>query len=182
MSSDAFASGVAAVATVPNRAGSSPETINLSALDALIGYNIHVIDLLIYQLFYERFTAHSMTPGIFSTLLAIKTNPGIRQGALADALMIQRSNMTILVNRLIRMGYVAKRGAKGDNRGVVLSLTGAGDKALRRVRGKMAAHERQLAAGLSTEERKACLALLQKLAKRLRAVPRRGGNGRATPK
>ena len=159
--------------------GRPAETIDLSPLEELVGFNIHILELLMYQLFYERFTKRSMTPGIFSTLLAIKANPGVRQGALADALMIQRSNMTILVNRLIRAGYVKRRSAKGDNRGVVLFLAEAGERALRQVNAEMAAHEQQLASGLTPQERETCLASLQKMARHLRPAPRRNGNGRA---
>jgi DNA-binding MarR family transcriptional regulator len=157
------------------------ETINLSALDALVGFNIHILDLLMYQLFYERFTTRSMTPGIFSTLLAIEANPGVRQGALADALMIQRSNMTILVNRLIRVGQVKRRSAKGDNRGVVLFLSEKGRRALRDVQSEMAAHERRLVAALTARERDALLRLLTKIARNLRSAPRHNGHDRATP-
>ena len=159
----------------------SAEPIDLSPLEALVGFNIHILDLLMYQLFYERFTKRSMTPGIFSTLLAIKANPGVRQGALADALMIQRSNMTILVNRLIRAGYVKRRSAKGDNRGVVLFLAEQGERALRQVHTEMSAHEQLLASGLTARERDVLLRLLQKMAGNLRVAPRRNGNGRATP-
>jgi DNA-binding MarR family transcriptional regulator len=157
------------------------EPIDLSPLDALVGFNIHILDLLMYQLFYERFTKRSMTPGIFSTLLAIEANPGVRQGALADALMIQRSNMTILVNRMIRAGHVKRRGAKGDNRGVVLSLTEKGRHALRDVQAEMAAHEQRLVTGLTARERDALLRLLKKMARNLRLAPRRNGHDRATP-
>ncbi len=160
---------------------SSRETIDLSGLEELVGFNIHIIDLLMYQRFYERFGKNAMTPGIFSTLFAIKANPGIRQGALADALMIQRSNMTMLINRLIRAGYVKRQGAKGDNRGVVLSLSEEGEKSLRQIRSKMSAHEKMLSAGLTERERDTCLALLQKMAAHLRATPRKNGSGRASP-
>jgi len=161
--------------------GKLAEPIDLSVLDELIGFNIHIIELLMYQLFYERFTSRSMTPGTFSALLAIKANPGVRQGALADALLIQRSNMTILINRLIRAGYVKRRSAKGDNRGVVLFLAALGERALRQVNAEMAAHEKVLTSGLTAKERTTCLALLKRMAQQLREVPRRNGNGRVTP-
>ncbi len=157
------------------------EPIDLSPLEALIGFNIHILDLLMYQLFYARFTKGSMTPGIFSTLLAIKANPGVRQGALADALMIQRSNMTILVNRSMRAGHVKRRGAKSDNRGVVLFLTEQGRHALRQVEAEMAAHEQCLVSRLTARERDSLLRLLKKMARNLRLSPRRNGNGRVTP-
>lgn len=163
-------------------AGKAGEPIDLAPLEELIGFNIHILELLMYQLFYERFTKRSMTPGIFSTLLAVRANPGVRQGALADALMIQRSNMTILINRLIRVGYVKRRTAKGDNRGVVLFLAEPGERALRQASAAMAAHEELLASGLTRKEREACRALLQKMARHLRPTPRRNGAGRVTPK
>lgn len=173
---------------LPNGAGrAKPQTskpvdaIDLSALEELIGFNIHILDLLMYQLFYERFPKRSITPGVFSTLRAIKANPGVRQGALADALLIQRSNMTILVNQLARKGYVKRRRSKGDNRGVVLSLAEPGERALRQVQAEMAAHERLLRSGLTAKEQRTLIALLRKSARHLRATPRRNGNGAVKP-
>jgi DNA-binding MarR family transcriptional regulator len=180
MASD-LSSGLSGRERMAGSAKSLTEPVDLAALEELMGFNVHIIDLLMYQLFYERFGKRSMTPGIFSTLLAIKANPGVRQGALADALMIQRSNMTMLVNRLIRTGYVKRRGAKGDNRGIVLSLSDEGEQVLRQIRGKMTAHEKMLGSGLTQKERKTCLMLLQKIARHLRASPPPNGDGRVTP-
>jgi len=157
------------------------ESVDLASLEELIGFNIHILDLLMYQLFYERFPKRAITPGVFSTLLAIKANPGVRQGALADALLIQRSNMTILVNQLARKGYVKRRRSKGDNRGVVLSLAEPGERALRQVQAEMAAHERLLRSGLTAKEQRTLIALLRKSARHLRATPRRNGNGAVKP-
>lgn len=177
--SEEFTTGLASRSKTARPRKSLDHAVGLSALEALVGFNIHVIDLLMYQRFYERFDKAGMTPGIFSTLLAIKSNPGIRQGALADALMVQRSNMTMLVNRLIRAGHVSREGATGDNRGVILSITEEGERVLRQARSRIAAHERMLTVGLTARERQICLALLQKMATSLRAAPRRNGNGRA---
>jgi DNA-binding MarR family transcriptional regulator len=142
--------------------------IDLSRLEAMVGYNVHILDLFMYQLFFARFAVQGMTPGVFSTLLAIKDNPGARHGALADALMIQRPNMTTLVNRLVRQGYVKRRGASDDQRSVVLSLAPKGERALGEVLAEMPAHEDNLAAGLDARERRSLLALLRKLAKSAR--------------
>jgi DNA-binding MarR family transcriptional regulator len=140
------------------------EAIDLSRLEKMVGYNIHILDLLLYQLFFARFAATGMTPGVFSTLLAIKDNPGARHGALADALMIQRPNMTKLVNTLVRQGYVRRRGASDDQRSVMLSLSPAGERALDTVLAEIPAHEANLTAGLGARERRTLLALLRKLA------------------
>jgi DNA-binding MarR family transcriptional regulator len=146
------------------------DAIDLSRLEAMVGYNIHILDLLLYQLFFARFAATGMTPGVFSTLLAIRDNPGARHGALADALMIQRSNMTTLVNRLVRQGYVRRRGASDDQRSVTLSLAPKGERALEAVLAEMPAHEERLSGGLAGRERTLLLALLRKLAKGARSL------------
>lgn len=160
------------------------DAIDLGPLEALIGFQIHLLDLLMYQIYYERFGKAAMTPGMFSTLRTIKANPGVRQGALADALLIQRPNMTLLVNRLIRAGYVRRRAAPGDNRGVELFLRAEGERALSDVAAKLAAHEQSLtAAALTKAEREHLAALLAKVVRHLRTAPRvNGAANRTKPK
>ncbi|HEX4192161.1 MAG TPA: MarR family winged helix-turn-helix transcriptional regulator [Stellaceae bacterium] len=160
------------------RARAGGDAIDLGPLEALIGFQIHLLDLLMYQIYYERFGKAAMTPGMFSTLCTIKANPGVRQGALADALLIQRPNMTLLVNRLIRASYVRRRAARGDNRGVELFLRAEGERALSDVAVKLAAHEQSLTAALTKAERERLAALLAKIVRHLRAAPR--SNGSAT--
>lgn len=139
--------------------------LDLSPLDELVGFNIHILDLLMYQRFYASF---DFTPGTFSALLAIKLNPGIRHGALADALMIQRPNMTKLINRLERAGYVRRRAAKDDQRSVMLRLSDKGAQAVEEMRAAIAAHEDRLTASLTPRERKTLRLLLRKMIVRLR--------------
>lgn len=160
-------------------ARSKGDAIDLGPLEALIGFQIHLLDLLMYQAYYERLGKTPMTPGMFSTLCAIRANPGVRQGALADALLIQRPNMTQLVNRLIRAGHVSRRAARGDNRGVELFLRAEGERALSDVAAKLAAHERSLTATLTKTERENLAALLGKVVRGLRATAR---NSAAKPR
>jgi DNA-binding MarR family transcriptional regulator len=152
------------------------DRVDLGPLEKLIGFQIHLLDLLMYQMYYERLGKAAMTPGMFSTLCTIKANPGLRQGVLADALLIQRPNMTLLVNRLIRAGYVRRRAARGDNRGVELFLRAEGERALSDVAAKLAAHERSLTAALTKAEREKLAALLGKIVRQLRATPHADGN------
>lgn len=157
---------------------SNGDVLDLAPLETLIGFQIHMLDLLMYQKYYERFGRTAMTPGMFATICVIKANPGLRQGALADALMVQRPNMTLLVNRLIRAGYVRRRAARGDNRGIELFLRAEGERALDDVAAKLSAHEHGLIAVLRKAERERLGALLAKILRRLRATPR--ANGSAT--
>ncbi len=160
------------------RAGRA-EALDFAPLERLIGFQLHMLDLLMYQRYYERFGKASMTPGMFATLTAIKAHPGARQGALADALLIQRPNMTLLVARLIRAGYVQRRAARADNRGIELYVTAEGDRALRAVATRLAAHERNLTATLTDAERGRLAALLAKMVRHLRDKPPLNGTGGA---
>jgi DNA-binding MarR family transcriptional regulator len=164
---------------IPQKSG---DIVDLGPLEALIGFQIHLLDLLMYQMYYERLGKAAMTPGMFSTLCTIKANPGMRQGALADALLIQRPNMTLLVNRLIRAGYVRRRAARGDNRGVELFMRAEGERALSDVAAKLAAHEQSLTAALTKAERERLAALLGKIVRRLRATPRANGGAFSKPR
>ncbi|HKT19230.1 MAG TPA: MarR family winged helix-turn-helix transcriptional regulator [Stellaceae bacterium] len=157
------------------------ETFDLGPLQALIGFKIHMLDLLIYQLYYERLDKATMTPGMFSTLSVVKANPGVRQGALADALLIQRPNMTLLVNRLARAGYIDRRAARGDNRGIELFVRAEGEKALQRLAAKLAAHEHALTEALTEAERARLGSYLARMMRALSARPRRNGRAAAKP-
>jgi DNA-binding MarR family transcriptional regulator len=147
------------------------EAVDLSLLEGLVGFNIHILDLQIYQLFFERFADGAMTPGILSTLLAIKQNPGVRHGALADALMIQRPNMTKLINGLERDALVRREPSRDDKRSVVLNLTSAGEAAVETGLREMMAHEAAAIAPLSPGEQRLLRSLLQKLSGGLRRRP-----------
>lgn len=143
--------------------------LELGPLNELVGFHVHLVDVRLYQIFYERLAGRALTPGVFSTLLAIRENPGVRHGALADALMIQRPNMTTLINRLQRDGYVSRRPSADDKRWVVLFLTSKGERAVAQTLAAMAANDRAITSELSSAERRTLLALLRKLAQGLRA-------------
>ena len=139
------------------------EPLDLSPLRAMVGFNIHMLDLLQYQVFYQEFGGDTFTPGVFSTLAAIRQNPGIRHGALADALLIQRPNLTTLINKLEREGYVCRKPSRDDKRWVVLYITDKGSRAVDKMLERMQSHDRLVTGGLSAAERRTLLALLDKL-------------------
>jgi DNA-binding MarR family transcriptional regulator len=136
--------------------------IDLSTLQQMVGFHVHMFDVLQYQKFYDRFARGLFTPAIFSTLTVIRKNPGIRHGALADALRIRRPNMTAMLNALRRAGYVSRRPSAVDKRSIALNLTERGERALAEMSQAMFALDRGMTAGLSAPERKTLLALLRK--------------------
>ena len=136
--------------------------IDLSILRQMVGFHVHMFDLAQYQKFYARFRGGSFTPAVFSTLAAIGQNRGIRHGALANALRIQRPNLTAMLNELERAGYVSRRSSSTDKRSVALHLTDRGERALAKMLKSMLAFDREMTAGLSAAERKNLRALLVK--------------------
>ncbi|HTP83614.1 MAG TPA: MarR family transcriptional regulator [Alphaproteobacteria bacterium] len=136
--------------------------VDLSVLQQTVGFHVHMFDVAQYQKFYERFGERAFTPAIISTMAVIRQNPGIRHGALADALMIQRPNMTSLLNELEREGYVSRRPSPSDKRSVALYLTDRGERAVARMLESILTLDRAMTSGLTAPERKALLALLQK--------------------
>jgi DNA-binding MarR family transcriptional regulator len=139
------------------------QEVDLAPLQRMVGFNIHILDLQLYQLFYQRYAALTSTPGVFSTLLAIRQNPGIRHGALADALMIQRPNLTKLINRLESEGLVRRLASRDDKRHVVLHLSERGERRVAELLAPMREHDEAATAGLSAAERETFLDLLQRL-------------------
>src|SRR5262245_42086113 len=76
---------------------------NEANLDLSIHYNIvafmlRVTQVRLFQLYYkrDRMARHRLSTGGFTALLAIRQNPGIRRGTLADVMATQRPNMTKL--------------------------------------------------------------------------------------
>jgi DNA-binding MarR family transcriptional regulator len=155
-------SKTATLRAAPMDAPADGAAVDLSVLQQMVGFHVHMFDLAMYQSFYERFAERAFTPAIFSTLAVIVQNPGIRHGALADALRIQRPNLTSLINTLQRIGYVSRRPSAGDKRSVALYLTDRGERAVTKMRVTMLAFDREATANLSAQERRSLLGLLQK--------------------
>lgn len=148
---------------VPVAAAEAPAVeADLSLIEQQIGFHVHMFDVAQYQRFYAKFADRGFTPAVFSTMAVLRQNPGVRHGALADALLIQRPNLTALLNDLARQGYVSRRPSPTDKRSVALYLTERGERALARMLDAMTALDREMTAALSAPERRILLELLQK--------------------
>lgn len=147
------------------------EQIDFNGLSAIVGFVVHLANLLLYRDFYERFAGNTggLSLGAISVMAVIDANPGIRQGAAAEALLIKRSNMTKLVNRLERKGLVHRRTSGRDRRTVGLHLTAAGRRRLGPLLPAIAAHDEIATRPLSPRERRMLVELLAKLVDAKRA-------------
>lgn len=129
----------------------------------MVGFMIRVVQVQIFRQYYEEFRFATTTTGELSLLLALSLNPGIRQGALGDAMRIKRSNMTKIVQSLHAAGYIRRESNGDDRRSVALYLTAKGISAVERLQQEALDHDARATAALSANERKELLRLLGKL-------------------
>jgi len=101
------------------------------------GQNRFVLDLLhrAGQLAGEQFAHCVGKSGITSrqyvVLAAIAQNEGLNQIAIVNATGVDRSTVTEMVGRLVKMGWLRRRRTRKDTRAYAVTLTTEGRKALK---------------------------------------------------
>ena len=96
--------------------------------------------------FSETVTAsEGVTSQQYQALLALKAHPGgaMTVGTLAEQMLLQRHGAVQMIDRLVAGGWAERRPSPTDGRSVLVSLTPAGSKVLRRL---VAAHSAELLA------------------------------------
>lgn len=148
------------------RSGAGNGDIRLGVLADFIGFHL----LLAQNASFRAFARHSgqpdLKPGRFGALMVIHNNPGITQVALGRAISRDKSTITPLVQEFHRRGFIRRSPSRVDRRSVTLTLTHAGEAALRELLAHARAHDRQLDA-IVGKRKAALLALLRKIADEL---------------
>jgi DNA-binding MarR family transcriptional regulator len=105
----------------------------------------------------------ALTPGQFSQLAAIEANPGINQRRLAALFGLDKSTLSPAMEALAARVLVLRARAAADGRAWALSLTPQGRQLLARMRAKIEAQERMIAAALAPAERRRLVAALRRI-------------------
>ena len=84
------------------------DKVSLGLLGNATGYLLRRAQLAVFEDFGRRFVALDLTPAQFSTLLAIRENPGRRQSDIAAALGVQRPNFVALMDHFERRGLATR--------------------------------------------------------------------------
>ena len=79
---------------------------------------------------------HSLPLSSYEVLMVLADSPGgrARMGELADQLLLSRSGLTRLVDRLVRKGWVARKPCEDDARGLYAEITRSGRAKLKKAR------------------------------------------------
>ena len=84
----------------------------------------------------ELVRAHGLPLSSYEVLLFLADAPGgrLRMSELADGVLLSRSGLTRLVDRLVPVGYVVRNACSDDGRGSYAELTPAGLSAVEAAR------------------------------------------------
>lgn len=135
-------------------------TVDIGPLRDSLGFLLRMAQL---QTFEHYFTEGSfaLKLGEFSVLTLILHNPGIRQGVLAQRLMIKRAHMTKLIRTMEKSGYVERTIPDEDRRSVTLRLTPEGREATERHWLRFLSYDQAPKSQLSPRQEQQLISLLQ---------------------
>ncbi|MHA1536454.1 MAG: MarR family winged helix-turn-helix transcriptional regulator [Alphaproteobacteria bacterium] len=129
----------------------------------LLGYQLRKAQVAAYQNFAEVLESQDISPGQVGVLLLVRANPGVNQTRVGNALGIDRSTLVAVIDRLEERQLIARTPSPKDRRSHALMLTSAGESYLKTMLPRLREHERQIAAGLSGDERRALISMLAKV-------------------
>ncbi|MCW5772510.1 MAG: MarR family transcriptional regulator [Rhodospirillaceae bacterium] len=124
----------------------------LGPLPAYVGYALRRAQSASFRHLERSAAELALTPGQFSQLSAIEASPGINQGRLAALFALDKSTLSPAIDALAKRGLVRRERDAEDGRAWALSLTAAGRQLLARMRAKVEAQERIIAAALAPGE------------------------------
>jgi DNA-binding MarR family transcriptional regulator len=111
---------------------------------------------------FRRAVLHDLELVQVDALDVLVSRPEWRMGELAEALRIDRSTATRVVDRLERDGYAARHGVAGDGRGVVVVATASGAETQRDSLERRRALLREALEGFSADELDELASLLER--------------------
>ena len=141
------------------------DKVSLGLLGNATGYLLRRAQLAVFEDFGRRFVALDLTPAQFSTLLAIRENPGRRQSDIAAALGVQRPNFVALMDCFERRGLATRVRSGEDRRANALELTQAGAALLDRAIAAQAGQEAAIREAIGETERRMLIEILERLAR-----------------
>jgi DNA-binding MarR family transcriptional regulator len=136
-----------------------------------VGFTLSTTGYALSRRFRELLAPLELEPREFALLRAVGASEGQSQQAIGERLQIPPSRMVAFVDALEARGLLERRQNPDDRRTRALYLTDAGRDLLGRAFAVAVAHERDLSADLSDEEREQLLALLQRVSARLGLPP-----------
>jgi DNA-binding MarR family transcriptional regulator len=147
-------------------AGSAPAALDFAGLDQLLGYRLRRAQGAVHRDYLATLGMQKLTQKQTAVMWLVQGNPGVAQGAVGNALGMDRATMMGLVDRLEGRGLLRRSRSRIDARRRELQLTPAGLQLLELVRERIGLHENRLKGQFNASE----LRMLQRLLQRLQAL------------
>ena len=139
-------------------------TLDGGVLRSLIGFNLRMAQLAVYDDFIKGVPVRGLTPGQLAILVLIDRNPDTTQRRLSEGMGIEKSTLVVRLHRLADRGLVERVRSSDDKRENGLRLTAQGKSALKSTLAFIERHERKISAALTPAEREQLVTLLRKIA------------------
>ncbi|MFT4826016.1 MAG: DNA-binding MarR family transcriptional regulator [Halioglobus sp.] len=138
----------------------SENKLDLGTLTQMI-----VVEMRIGQILAEKalnsFSDTSITPGLFVILSLIDKNPGQKQGALAKAVMLDRSTMVPIIDHCEENEWLQRLPYKGDRRAHAIHLTKKGKALIEKLERNVLQLEEHIIHEMGKKDRNKFLELLK---------------------
>jgi DNA-binding MarR family transcriptional regulator len=131
------------------RSGDDSSRLANSDLFESIGFLLRVASGLAQARFAARLDKLGLRQSLYSVLLIIDENPGLKQQEVGQTLSIQQPNLVALINDLVGKGLVGRTVNADDRRSYSLTLTPAGQALLRSANAAHIENEQALAKALA---------------------------------
>ena len=139
------------------------EALDLTALQQTPGFMIRILQIHIFEEFFEYFLPVGFSPAEHSLLITIRDNPSVTQSEAASALRIQLPNLVKILTKLEANGLIKRKRSIRDRRAVELVLTPSGEKAAEQTSKMADVFNRLTLSPLSGNEQKQFLLMLSRL-------------------
>lgn len=131
------------------RAEESGSRLAASELAGSLGFLLRLANGVAMTQLGERFEALGLRQSLYSVMLIIHENPGLKQQEVGQTLSIQQPNLVSLVNELVNEGLVQRTINADDRRSYSLVLTPAGRQRLAQANRAHAENEKRLAEAIA---------------------------------
>lgn len=136
--------------------------VDYGTLPNHVGYLLRLAQLRVWEDFYGRMGDTGVSPALFSALMLVRSNPGIQQSRLGEALGVARSGAMTMTDRLERLGLVERRADPHDRRAYGLFLTMGGERRMAEFVARVQQHDMLINKVLSPDEHRTLMQLLHK--------------------
>ena len=121
---------------------------------------VHQIAL---SFFFKHCGDLGLTPAQYSVLAAVNERPGVDQTGVMGLIALDRSNVAIVVSKLVSGGHLKRTVNPEDRRTNALSITTTGRKLLAQMSERLELVYDDLLSPLDSRERETLLALLKRI-------------------